>query len=407
MRTRTSLPRLIVRMARYRRWLIAVPVLACMIAAAANLLATPRYTALARLLPPRTNTATAQALLNQIGGSETIGASALTLDSPSELYASMFLSRSVQDHCIAHFDLARRYDEPDVDALRQLMAGKTRVDVREDGIIELRFEDRDPRFAAAIVNGMIDAVYRKAQALSHAESEGRLSFYDEIIAETRRRLGTAETALRALEAETGYTRLKGQEETTSLTVGDLESALLARETQLARMLATATEAHPSVQRIRREIAALRGKRKALDQAGAAGDAVPGNATGTPSGNGSLILPVGRFPSLQARVEPARREVQIQKEVLEHLMKARQLSRIDEKRDLSNVQVLDRAVPPTRKSGPRIVRNTVLATTIAAVLALLACLGWDTFYQNRRHRRVLQRLLRAYFAHRPARGKGSA
>ncbi len=398
MRSRMSLPRLIVRMARYRLWLVAVPVLAGTLALAVNLMAAPRYTALARLLPPRTNTATAQSMLNQIGGTETIGASALTLKSPSELYASLFLSRSVQDSIIARFDLRRRHGESDMDALRQRLAGLTHVDVREDGIIELRFDDEDPLAASAIVNGMIDAVYLKAQELSRAESENRLAFYDQIIAETRRRLVEAETRLRTLEAETGYTRLKGQEETTSLTIGDLESALLARETQLARMRTTATDAHPSVQRILREIAALREMRRTIG-----GGAPKEKGTTAPE---ALILPVDRFPSLQARIEPARREVEIQKEVLEHLMKARQLSRIDEKRDLSNVQVLDRAVPPTRKSGPRILRNVLLATAIAAVLVLLACLSWDTLYQNRRHRRVTWRLLRPFVARRRPR-TGSA
>lgn len=386
-----SLPRLIVRMARYRVWLVAVPMLVAVVALAVNLMSPPRYTALARLLPPRTNTATAQSMLNQIGGTETIGASALTLKSPSELYASLFLSRSVQDSIIARFGLASRYGEPDMDALRQILSGLTHVDVREDGIIELRFDDTDPRVASAIVNGMIDAVYLKAQELSRAESENRLAFYDQIIAETRRRLAEAETRLRMLEGETGYTRLKGQEETTSLTVGDLESALLARETQLARMRATATDAHPSVQRILREIAALRERRRTIG-----GGAPRAQGTTTPD---ALILPVDRFPSLQARIEPARREVDIQNEVLEHLMKARQLSRIDEKRDLSNVQVLDRAVPPTRTSGPRTVRNVLLATAIAGVLVLLACLSWDTLYQNRRHRRVVWRLLRPFVARR--------
>lgn len=393
-----SLPRLIVRMARYRVWLVAVPMLVAVVALAVNLMSPPRYTALARLLPPRTNTATAQSMLNQIGGTETIGASALTLKSPSELYASLFLSRSVQDSIIARFGLASRYGEPDMDALRQILTGLTHVDVREDGIIELRFDDTDPQAASAIVNGMIDAVYFKAQELSRAESENRLAFYDQIIAETRRRLVEAENRLRTLEAETGYTRLKGQEETTSLTVGDLESALLARETQLARMRATATDAHPSVQRILREIAALRERRRTIG-----GGSPRAQGTTTPD---ALILPVDRFPSLQARIEPARREVDIQNEVLEHLMKARQLSRIDEKRDLSNVQVLDRAVPPTRTSGPRTVRNVLLAAAIAGVLVLLACLSWDTLYQNRRHRRVVWRLLRAFVARRRivARGK---
>ena len=387
MRGRMSLQRLVLRMSRYRAALFVVPACAGIVVLVANLLMADRYTALARLLPPRTNTATATAMLNQIGGTETLGASALTLKSPSDLYASLFLSRSVQDSIIGRFSLTQRYGEPDVDALRQNLTERTHVDVREDGIIELRYEDTDPRMAADIVNGMIDAVYRKAQQLSRNESENRLAFYDQIIDETRKTLARDEARLQALETDTGYTRLKGQEEATSLTASDLESALLARETQLTKMLATATEAHPAVRRVRVEIAALQAKLKQVDDAGE-----------TP-GNGRVLLPVGDFPALQARVEPARRDVEIQKQVLEYLVKARQLSRVDEKRDLSNVQVLDEAVPPTRRSGPRTLRNAMLATGIAVVLVLLACLAWDVLIRHHRHRRWLARVTRPYLPRR--------
>ena len=391
MRGRMSVQRLILRMSRYRIALAGVPACVTAVVLAIHLMLPSRYTALARLLPPRTNTATAAAMLNQIGGTETLGASALTLKSPSDLYASLFLSRSVQDSIITRFRLTDRYGETDMDALRQLLTAKTQVDVREDGIIELRYEDEDPQASAEIVNGMIDAVYRKAQQLSRVESDNRIAFYDQIIAETRSRLSHAEASLRTLESSTGYTRLKGQEEASSLTASDLESALIARETQLSRMLATATDAHPAVKRIRVEIAALRAKRQALD---GATDTAP-----DASQRGGIVLPVGRFPDLQAQVEPARREVEIQKDVLEYLSKARQLSRVDEKRDLSNVQVLDEAVPPTRKSGPRTIRNVILAGAISTLSTLLICLAWDVLIQQHRYRRRMLRMLRPYIARR--------
>jgi uncharacterized protein involved in exopolysaccharide biosynthesis len=375
-----SLPRLLLRLARYRVLLVLAPVLAAIVAATASALSPGEYTALARLLPPRTNTATAPAMLNQIGGTETLGASALTLKSPSELYASLFLSRSVQDSVIARFHLGRDRDI-DMDGLRQELAKRTKVDVREDGIIELRYVDDEPERAAAIVNAMIDAVYRKAEQLSRKESANRLAFYDQIIGETRDRLARTERALQAMEAETGYTRLKGQEEATSLTAAELESTLLSRETQLARMRMVATDAHPAVRRLRAEIAALRADRAAMNTAHTAADGV--------------VLPIGALPDLMARIEPLRRDARIQAEVLDQLMKARQLSRVDEKRDLSNVQVLDPAVPPTRASGPRTLRNGALAGAIAFVLALMACLAWDALVQDRRHRRKVLRILRPY------------
>ena len=387
-----SLPRLLLRLARYRVALVLAPALAALVVATLSALAPGEYTALARLLPPRTNTATAPSMLNQIGGTETLGASALTLKSPSELYASLFLSRSVQDSIIARFRLADGRDI-DMDGLRQELAERTKVDVREDGIIELRYVGDDPARAAAIVNAMIDAVYRKAEQLSRNEAENRLAFYDQIIGETRDRLARTERTLQALETQTGYTRLKGQEEASSLTAAELESTLLSREAQLARMRTVATDAHPSVRRLRAEIATLRADRAAMNVVRPGGDGV--------------VLPIAAFPDLQTRIEPLRRDARIQAEVLDQLMKARQLSRVDEKRDLSNVQVLDAAVPPTRASGPRTLRNGALAGAIAFVLTLMACLAWDALVQDRRHRRKALRILRPYARVRRRARKGVA
>lgn len=379
MRRRLSLPRLLLRLSRYRAALLFVPALASAAALGSAALAPDEYTAMARLLPPRTNTATATSMLSQIGGTETLGASALTLKSPSELYASLFLSRSVQDAVIVRFELAERLGDNDMDSLRQFLVAHTHVEVREDGIIELKYVDDDPVKAAMIVNGMIDAVYLKAQQLSKMEADNRLAFYDQIIGETRARLVSAEAALRALESDTGYTRLKGQEEASSLTAAELESTLMARRTQLSRMLTVATEAHPAVRRMRAEIDALQASRRAIGK---------GHEPG-------VVMQVGTFPDLQAQIEPARRELQIQTEVLEYLTKARQLSRVDEKRDLSNVQVLDAAVPPTQKSGPRAMRNLILSVAIAFMLTLMACLAWDMLMQDRTQRRRVMRILRPY------------
>lgn len=379
MRRRLSLPRLLLRLSRYRAALLFVPALASAAALGSAALAPDEYTAMARLLPPRTNTATATSMLSQIGGTETLGASALTLKSPSELYASLFLSRSVQDTVIVRFGLAERLGDNDMDNLRRFLIEHTQVEVREDGIIELKYVDDDPLQAATIVNGMIDAVYRKAQQLSKMEADNRLAFYDQIIGETRQRLVSAEIALRELESDTGYTRLKGQEEASSLTAAELESTLMARRTQLSRMMTVATDAHPSVRRMRAEIDALRASQRALGKG-----LEPG-----------VVMQVGTFPDLQAKIEPARRELQIQTEVLEYLTKARQLSRVDEKRDLSNVQILDAAVPPTQKSGPRTMRNLILSVAIAFMLTLMTCLAWDMLMQDRTQRRRLMRILRPY------------
>ena len=76
------------------------------------------------------------------------------------------------------------------------------------------------------------------------------------------------------------------------------------------------------------------------------------------------------------IEPARRDVENAQTVVAQLVRAREFSRGDDTRDLSVMQVLDAAVPPTMKSGPRIVFNTIAATVLSFLLALMAALTWN-------------------------------
>ena len=74
-------------------------------------------------------------------------------------------------------------------------------------------------------------------------------------------------------------------------------------------------------------------------------------------------------------------------VLEQLIKAQALSRVDETRDFSAISILDVAVAPTRKSGPRVYINAAVGGLIGCFLALMLALTWDLLFTdlNRRQR----------------------
>jgi uncharacterized protein involved in exopolysaccharide biosynthesis len=59
-----------------------------------------------------------------------------------------------------------------------------------------------------------------------------------------------------------------------------------------------------------------------------------------------------------------REVKIQETIFEQLSKQYELAKINENKDSSSVQVIDEAVPPTRKSGPKRSMIVLLSTAIA-------------------------------------------
>jgi uncharacterized protein involved in exopolysaccharide biosynthesis len=327
-------------------------------------------------------------LLNQIGGTAVLGASALTIKNPSDLYASLFFSRTVQENVITQFDLAKHYGVNDVDDLCALVGKRTKVEVGRDGIITLAYTDKSSESAAAIANGMIQAMYKIARTLARGESERRIEFYDNLILEARQKLKDSNATLLKSEKALGLTRLKGQEEASVATVIELRGLIATREVELRKMALVATTQHPEVVRMQAELQGLRAQLSSIFQEKR--DTRPTNLTkknAIANSDESFFIPLQNYADLRANIEPLRREDEINSNVLEQLIKARALSRIDESRDFSVISILDPAVAPTKKSGPRVFVNAGVGALIGFFLAIIFALAWDILFtdQNRRDR----------------------
>lgn len=385
---------LMLRLSKYRWLLILLPLIVGAAVGVNSYLSLPVFTAYARMLPPQTNTATASSLLNQIGGTAVLGASALTLKNPSDLYASLFFSRSVQDDVIKQFNLSKHYGVDDIDELRVLVGKRTKVEVGRDGIITLAYTDKKGDSAADIANGMISAMYTIARKLARAESERRLEFYDGLIIEARKKLDNSSSALLEMERLTGLTRLKGQEEASSAVVVELRGMIATRQVELQKMAVVATNNHPEVVRMQTELAALKSQLASI-----AGTRSRRTTTGSSDTSNKvseeIFVPFQSYAELRAKVEPLRREEEINNNVLEQLTKARALSRIDESRDFSVISILDAAVAPTKKSGPRVFVNAAIGALIGFFLAIIFALAWDILFTDRERRDRWHKVFKAF------------
>lgn len=395
-----GLSNILMRLVRYRLWLVVLPLALGLATGIYSKLQWPVFTAYARLLPPQTNASSATALLNQVGGGAAVGAAALTLKNPSDLYASMLLSRTVQDDAIARFKLQAHYGIDDIDLARVEVAKRTKVEVGKDGIITLSYTDKTGLMAADVANGLIDAMYRVASRLARQDDARRMAFYDRLIEEARQTQEAADLKLLEVEVKTGLTRMKGQEESSTAAMVELRGMIATREVELAKSSVTATARHPEMVRLQSELAGLRAQLGRLEPRVSGKSGLPEDGVKKfeqARRDKNLFLPFGDYAQRRALVEPARRDVENAQNVIAQLVKAREFSRGDDTRDLSVMQILDTAVAPTRKSGPRVVLNTVAAAVVGLLLAVMAALAWDILFTDI-DRRQRWRLVAMSFVH---------
>jgi uncharacterized protein involved in exopolysaccharide biosynthesis len=94
------------------------------------------------------------------------------------------------------------------------------------------------------------------------------------------------------------------------------------------------------------------------------------------------VPTGKVPEAGLEYVRRLRDVKYYETVFELLAKQFEIAKIDEARDTSIVQVLDRAIEPERKSRPQRTRIVIVTAVLAFLAAILLALLRDARDQAR-------------------------
>ncbi len=90
-----------------------------------------------------------------------------------------------------------------------------------------------------------------------------------------------------------------------------------------------------------------------------------------AGNGNLEVPTRQLPQAELEYLRRTRDLKYHEALYEFLLKQLEAARIDEGKDALVVQVVDKAVPPERKSSP----HRLLIVVVTAVAVFLVMCVW--------------------------------
>jgi uncharacterized protein involved in exopolysaccharide biosynthesis len=219
------------------------------------------------------------------------------------------------------------------------------VVVNKEGLIEVSYTAGSPRLAADVANAYIEELRNLLARMSVTEAQQRRVFFEKHLREAKDNLIQAEQALQQvgvnpgmLRAATPQVALEG--------VARLNAQVSALEVRIAAMRGYMTNSSPELQQATHELDALRGQLAAANR-------------DSPRQGGDRGQYVARY-----------REFKYQETLYELFARQYELARVDESREGPAVQVLDAAVPPEMRSGPRRVRTALLAGVAALALLLV-------------------------------------
>jgi tyrosine-protein kinase Etk/Wzc len=308
-----------------------------------SLLLKPTFSATSLILPPQQGQSLATMMgqlsaLASLTGGGGIGGS--QLKTPIDMYVGMLESRTIADHLISRFHLQDLYKTRKMEDTRRVLKSNTRFLAGKDGLIHIIFDDQDPNRASEIANAYVDELYTMNSHLATTEAAQRRVFFDQELADEKAELAIAENDLKQTAEKTGIIQLGGQAESIIRSLAVLRAEIVSREVQINSMRMFATDQNPVAMRAQEEINSLRNQLAKLEKD-------PRN----PELTSPFGIPAGRLPAVALEYARKLREVKYHETLFELLAKQYEAARIDEAKAAPIIQVVDRAVPPDRKSGP--------------------------------------------------------
>ena len=283
--------------------------------------------------------------------------SLLMRQDPSDLYLGLLASRSVADSVIDQVHLKDVYHvKYYVDAQARLDK-QARFGVSKNTLISIEVETTDPQLSANIANAYLEALYKLKGSMSASASAHRGQFFLEQLAAEREQLAQAEAGMQSVQEKTGLILPESEAAAGLSNTARLQTALQDAQTRLSALLLSSTEENPEVAQLRAQIASIQEQIR-RQQTSATGSP----ATGIPSG--------ARLPGLMLDYVRKERELKERETLYDSLMQQYEKARLASLDPGPQLEVVDRAILPERKSGPPRTLIVLVGTLLGALIGLL-------------------------------------
>jgi len=368
---------------QWRGFLIKSALIAAAAMAGISFLLPKWYTAKTSVFPPETNTGVPmyaevlQSLSLPIMGPMASGIA------PETIYIDMLRSRRIAERLIAEFRFHERYHNDRIEEVIKAFHSHTGFTLLENGLLIVTFEDRNPDDAAKILNRMIELLDDLNRELNVTRASRTRAFIEEQLVEREKMLAEAEDALNAFQEENRALDLDQQLQVTLDIVSSLTARAISLETELKILGYYASKTSEEYLRLEREYQEVV---KALGQLKVHEDDSDDDMLR------SFIPSLDDVPLLALEMVRLKRKVEIESTVYTMLVQEYEKARFEEARDMSTLQVLDPAQPPSLRSRPRRKLLVLLGMMVGLAWGAMIALVVSTWRENRERSAVIQDVL---------------
>lgn len=350
-----SVMRVLTVLARRKLLVIVPPLLAALTALAIGLNMPSVYLSMTKLLPPQQAQSGTAALLAQLGGAAAAVSGSASIKNPNDVYVAMLSSRTIADKLIERFKLRDIYRVKNQEKARLVLAEESVIKAGKDGLITVEVTDGDPQRAAAMANAYVEELLRLTKVIAVTEASQRRVFFEQQLESAKNELAAAELSLKNSLDSGGVISVDSDSRALIETVGRVRAQISAKEVQLSSARPFVTQNNPEYIRSQQELNSLKDELSRLQNG---------------RGPGAAVAPASKRGLENIKIL---RDVKYYQMLYELLAKQYEAARLDEAKDSSVIQVLDPAVAPERKAGPRILRMVAVSAALAGVVSVTLAL----------------------------------
>ena len=312
-----------------------------------------QYTATARIMPPEQGAGAGMAaVLASVTGKSGSDLGSLTGDllgmkSTSDLFLGILKSETIEDAVIRKFDLRKVYSSRRWEDTRKLLEKRTDLAAdRKSGIITIKVEDRSPQRAADMAAEYLTQLDRMVTSVNNSAAHKERLFLEQRLDQANRDLESAEQDFSKFASKNTAIDVKEQGKAMIGTAAQVESQLIASQTELQAMRQLYTEDNARIRTAEARVSELK---RQLQKLGGTSDQPSDPASST--GQDAQYPSIRQLPGLGVPYADLYRRVSVQEAVFVTLTKQYEMAKLEEAKESLSVKVLDTPQVPEKKSFP--------------------------------------------------------
>lgn len=313
---------------QWRRFIVVNVLIVTVVAIIVSLLLPKWYKATASILPPKEpdmlgSLGAASSVLRGLSSGRALRGLGQT-QSGAYNYFAILKSRSAMESVVRKFDLLTVYDVSDSSMEKALKALQDNVafEYQDDENITIDVMDKDPQRAADMANYFVELLNEMSIKLGTQEARNNREFIERRLAVSREDLRMAEDSLQRYQERSGIVMAIDPGTAAAISpIAELYGMKAKKEIELAILKRTVSQDNSMIRQLQLELREMERK-------------------------------MSTFPGVGIESLRLYRELAIQQKIIEFLVPLHEQAKVDEQKDVPILLILDKAVPPDRKSKPQ-------------------------------------------------------